>query len=300
MTCLVLLQCASSCASGGNNNTDRARFQENSLLWIVQASNGATSYVFGTIHIAVSSTYVQRDTVLKALAASTLFFAEIDLDSATQMSNISKMLLPDGKTLADFFTPEEMQELRSALDDRLGPMASMAERMRPGALIGLLMLDLDAITGEAVLGMDQFLWQQATSLGIQRRGIETVAEQLALLDSIPARMILEVIRDTTTNTAIHDLLDAYAREDLSSIVHMVDSLSSIETFMMKVNDDRNVRIAERLLTPLERGGAFIAVGAAHLGGTQGLLAELDRMGFRVRPVIGGERSQWLLNGNSQR
>ena len=49
-------------------------------------------------------------------------------------------------------------------------------------------------------------------------------------------------------------------------------------------DDRTVLMHHRLFLPLRGGGTFVAVGAMHLYGHQGLLAMLQRDGYRVRRI----------------
>ena len=49
--------------------------------------------------------------------------------------------------------------------------------------------------------------------------------------------------------------------------------------------DRNVLLAHRLHLPLRRGRVFVAVGALHLYGSDGLLALVQRQGFRVSRVV---------------
>ena len=49
-------------------------------------------------------------------------------------------------------------------------------------------------------------------------------------------------------------------------------------------DDRNARMAERAGRWLEAGGAFIAVGALHLPGEQGLLERLRAQGYAVEKI----------------
>ena len=43
-------------------------------------------------------------------------------------------------------------------------------------------------------------------------------------------------------------------------------------------------MVERILPYLERGGAFVAVGALHLPGDDGILSLLEKRGIRVRAL----------------
>jgi hypothetical protein len=45
--------------------------------------------------------------------------------------------------------------------------------------------------------------------------------------------------------------------------------------------DRNLRMAERLEPILEQGGVFVAVGALHLPGPDGLFELLRAQGYRI-------------------
>jgi len=57
-----------------------------------------------------------------------------------------------------------------------------------------------------------------------------------------------------------------------------------ETFSRRLLNERNVRMATRMQARLKEGGAFVAVGALHLHGDTGVLAELERRGWRVTRV----------------
>ena len=48
--------------------------------------------------------------------------------------------------------------------------------------------------------------------------------------------------------------------------------------------NRSVLMAHRLFLPLKRGRVFVAVGALHLYGANGLLAQLRAQGYRPRRV----------------
>ena len=55
--------------------------------------------------------------------------------------------------------------------------------------------------------------------------------------------------------------------------------------MTRLNDDRNRRMAQRIIPYLEQGNSFIAVGALHLAGSRGILALLRQSGYDTEPLL---------------
>ena len=55
--------------------------------------------------------------------------------------------------------------------------------------------------------------------------------------------------------------------------------------MQALNADRNSRMVERMRPMLDKGGAFIAIGALHLAGEEGVLALLEKQGYRLQSVF---------------
>ena len=202
------------------------------------------------------------------------------------------MMLPEGQSLSDLYDADDWAVIKGALQEKLGPMAVVAQRMKPVAVAGLLMLDEMEATASTTI--DQFLWKEAQASGCTTRGIESMAEQLAVLDSMPPSILLEVVTEgASDDSVLMELRNAYVREDLEMISDLIDSVSSVEAFMQQLNDNRNVIMAERFAPLLEEGNVFIAVGTAHLPGSQGVLELLRKRGYSVTPVLGGRRSQWL-------
>jgi uncharacterized protein len=54
--------------------------------------------------------------------------------------------------------------------------------------------------------------------------------------------------------------------------------------MFELLDQRNHRMVTRLHTLLQQGKLFIAIGALHLPGENGVLHLLEQQGYKVTPV----------------
>jgi uncharacterized protein YbaP (TraB family) len=87
-----------------------------------------------------------------------------------------------------------------------------------------------------------------------------------------------------------ELLAAYKRQDLAAMMAINESAMAIgeqrlaKEFQRRLIVDRNHRMADRMEPYLKQGGAFVAVGALHLPGEQGLLRLLEQQGYSVRAV----------------
>jgi uncharacterized protein YbaP (TraB family) len=84
--------------------------------------------------------------------------------------------------------------------------------------------------------------------------------------------------------------DAYLRRDIEHIFRMMraaerpDVRALREKIDKRLLDDRNRRMVERMLPRFDDGGAFIAIGAAHLPGENGVLALLEGRGYGVTRI----------------
>ena len=87
------------------------------------------------------------------------------------------------------------------------------------------------------------------------------------------------------------MTEAYLKEDLEEMLNLSQAFISPlsaekgyrDVYLKHVLYIRNVVMAHYMLLPLRRKNAFIAVGALHLYGPQGLLSLLrDNYGFSVQ------------------
>ena len=91
---------------------------------------------------------------------------------------------------------------------------------------------------------------------------------------------------------LEELVQAYLQRDLGLMWRVGESevaqrpeLKPLKAvFDQRLLFDRNSRMAERMQPQLKSGQAFVAVGALHLYGEQGLLSLLARDGYRVSRI----------------
>ena len=167
----------------------------------------------------------------------------------------------------------------------------LVANMKPWAVAVMLMTP----AGNNGVVLDHVLYQSAVAAGKKVHGLETVAEQMGLFDDLSHKDQIALLEDTLDNLDIigqmlDELLIAYLDRDLKRLLELNEASMRdsdpllAETFNRKVIVERNYRMAERMQSRLREGQQFIAVGALHLAGKEGLLNLLVERGYRLSRV----------------
>jgi uncharacterized protein YbaP (TraB family) len=172
--------------------------------------------------------------------------------------------------------------------------------LRPEAQVITLLTLVGRSQGlEPQLGVDLALAGIALALGKPMVGLETPATQLRVMFDQSAEVEQSVasgLQQLERGDAAEQLLrltQAWAAGD----VHMLETYpqwcNCLDTeaerqLYARVMDGRNPGMAEAIARQLRQGHSlFVAVGALHLVGPQGLPALLAAQGFQVQPVVLG-------------
>jgi uncharacterized protein YbaP (TraB family) len=264
--------------------------QAQGLLWKIEGQGlQHPSYVVGTVHSKDARAYRHVGPLLTIIQTQDVVAGELDLSSGNETSHMdaSRILMPDGKELADFYTPKEMQRVRKALQDKMGPLATMSYRMKPFFLIAFIAQK--TMRQDSAMVLDQYLQAQARDMGKEVMGLETAQEQLAVVDQLPlkeqADMLYQAVRSGSTDRTMDHFLDAYAAQDLGRLAKLVAKGEMPELFGKKLLKDRNVVMAQRMDSLMQGGRTFLfAIGAGHLPETDGVLELLRQMGYAVETL----------------
>ena len=260
------------------------------LLWKIEPVGAAPSYLFGTMHSDDPRVVQLPAPVQQAFDRAASVTLEVELDPQALISLATALMLTDGSNLESLIGRDLYNRTLQVMRAQGIPDLVVAN-MKPWAVAVTLMTP----PNQSGAVLDQVLYQQAISSGKNVSGLETVAEQMALFDGLPLSDQITLLRDTLDNLPdiaqmLEELRVAYLDRDLKRLVEineasMQDSNPQLaKDFNQKVIIDRNHRMAERMKSRLEEGNHFIAVGALHLPGEEGLLTLLSGQGYRVTRV----------------
>ena len=124
------------------------RATEKPFLWRIEGP--VPSYLYGTVHVPDARVLELPEVVSRALNASDVFNAEIPLDSATQLSMMSKIMLPPGQDLRSVIGEDVFARVVRVVGKVLGPSAP------PGAA-DLLAMTLAPMKPWAVMSQVELL-----------------------------------------------------------------------------------------------------------------------------------------------
>ena len=260
------------------------------LLWEIGSPGSPPSYLFGTIHSEDPDVIRLVPSVERAFTGCRQVILEVNLDADAMVAGSTAMLLMDGRRLSEIVGKSLFEQTAAALRTRGIPDA-VTEHMKPWAAATALSMPVPE-TGRV---LDVVLFQRAQQAGKPLHGLETIAEQLEVFDGLPLEDQVGLLRDAVEQVAgldamLAELLAAYKRQDLAAMVAINEAAMAAgdprlaEEFQRRLIVDRNHRMAERMEPWLQQGGAFVAVGALHLPGEQGLLRLLEQRGYSLRAV----------------
>lgn len=263
---------------------------DDGILWKISGAAATPSYLFGTIHSEDPAILDLAAPVKAAFASSNRVLLEILPDTEAMLTLSGAMLMMNGRLLSELIGESLYGETLKAMQTRDIPEV-MLERMQPWAVA----ITLSMPKPQTGVVLDMALYQSALAQNKQVFGLETVMEQLGIFDAMPLRDQIKFLEDTVTQldqveAAYNELLAAYKQRDLSVMLAISDAAMSqgdqalARTFRKALIDDRNHHMLERMEQHLEKGGAFVAVGALHLPGEQGLVSLLRGKGYRLEAI----------------
>jgi uncharacterized protein YbaP (TraB family) len=258
-------------------------------VWKVTGPTGGTLYLGGSVHALRSSDYPLPAAYNRAFDASERIVFEVEPKA---LSGFGDALLkaghyPKGDSLKNHVDPRTYDYLRRIFALMKIPESKYSQ-CRPWLLVLLLDSPQSGVSDE--LGVDEFLTRRAQANSKPAFGLETAREHSAVFSGLTdkqseALLLINLIPQSGVGDR-SSIMAAWRRGDVDALARMTrESFADFPAFGVRIIGARNRNWMPKVEEYL-RGGKtyFVVVGAAHLGGGDGLLALLRARGYRLEKL----------------
>ncbi|TCM22022.1 hypothetical protein EDF56_101702 [Novosphingobium sp. PhB165] len=260
----------------------------NPALWHIEGPHGEQGWLFGTIHSTPHPFAWQTLAVRKALAASDTIMVEVGnlADEKAVAATFVRLAKSDGQPpLSQRISPEERPAL-AALLKRGGYSDGDFAQLDTWAA-ALTLARIGASDDDARNGVDRGVMDEAGSRPIVE--LEGAERQLGLFDSLPETDQRDLLAAVVTDQQSDDdtrLADSWRKGDMAAIEKETRRGMLADPELRAVLfTGRNRDWTDKIAAAMQEGRRpFVAVGAAHMAGTEGLPAMLAAHGFTVTRV----------------
>jgi hypothetical protein len=256
-------------------------------IWLVEGSGGQRAWLFGTIHSLERPAKWKTAAVGRALSQADTVIVEIaGLEDQAALARTFAQLAhtPGQAPLTQRVAPGQRQALRLILE-RNGLAESEFSDIETWAA-ALTLARAETSKSKAEHGIDRAVMVAARAKRVIE--LEGAAGQLRLFDALPEQEQRDLLGAVVADAGAlagesADLAGAWHRGDMALIERETNRGLLADPELREVlYTQRNRRWSERVVREMAAGRQpFVAVGAAHMAGAEGLPALLSGKGYKV-------------------
>ena len=255
------------------------------LLYTIQPKNGnAVSYLYGTIHMMPKDRFQLSSSLIKAFESCSTLAMEVDLNMnlSAKIAVVQQTILPDGKTLKDLTTAEEYAKIEQYCLDSCGMSKKKLKRysrLKPFFFSSAMLQD----QLKDIKSYEMEFQKMAEKGKKSTMGLESIQVQMETINSVSLEDQVSMLLDGINQPQKYQgMLQAYLAEDLDGLYKdIVAESEGFPNFIEDFLNRRNRNWIPVISDQIERGATFIAVGAGHLPGEQGVITLLRNAGYTV-------------------
>lgn len=268
------------------------------MLWELSKGD-STIYLFGSVHVWKKNLYPLYDSINNAYKRSDTLTVEVDLNSLRQKEVAElirkKGVYPAGISILDYLSIEQTRTLEKKLKKSNMSLASF-QQFKPWLLSAQVMqANLAKLGYLPKYGMDQHFLAKAKAENKPVGQLETLEQQIAIIDSVYEDLLkidadllvyeksldsgyLQLLMETWEMGHYESLYSLLVKETLTKYPQARPALD-------KLFDIRNRKFVTEIITMLTNDGThFVIIGAGHFGGNNGIVALLERKGYKLRQL----------------
>jgi uncharacterized protein YbaP (TraB family) len=267
---------------------------ENSIFWEVTGKNLKTpSYLFGTFHLLDNHYVDSLKNVMSKYHESKTVVSELLMDSTLMMKVMLAGQLKE-TSLDKLLSAEVYEKTKVWLKKLTGYNLQMFNSLSPVTIQILLMSSLQKIyypsDPEVDIPMDLYFQSLAKKENKKLVGLETLDVQLhAMFGQFSYERQAELLTQYVNNqdkgfTEVVELNELYRSGNLEKLEAMMTDQQYTKQETEVMVDNRNKKWMEQLPLLMKVQTTFVAVGALHLSGENGLVNLLRKLGYIVKPL----------------
>lgn len=253
------------------------------------------SYLFGTHHWVEAEVAIEIPGVFRAFNDCDVVVSEfVDETDGNNPEDMQRRILTAAQmdlSLLDLLNNEEARLVDSALNAEMGLLLTDMQYFRPSMLTMIYEMAVAERINKNEMAIDAYFQVAAAELGKRVCGLETLNKQLDVLfhsKSLEqqAKQLVETIRSADgIKKGVNEIDSLYKKEDLEALYEVLvecEGMTEAEKFLLV--DERNRDWMPTIEKYIKTDACFIAVGALHLPGKEGLINLLQKAGYKVKAV----------------
>ncbi|MBA3987901.1 TraB/GumN family protein [Aliidiomarina maris] len=260
-----------------------------SLLWKISGNDlEQPSYLFGTIHLICGQDFYMDERIEQAFASTDALVMELDMSAAQTMMRLQQLMVsPTGPYLQDHLSEEQLAEVDAYFVDNFGAGVAQLGVLKPMALSSMVMVAGLPCTDIKSYELEFAQMAEAHDMSVME--LESVEFQMGIFDDIPVAEQVGWLYEAISNeeqaqSMLREMKQTYLREDLDALMDIMQQDPQFADHMDVLLDQRNQNWIAPIRDMVHEQSVFIAVGAGHLPGEQGVIQLLQQAGYQVEPI----------------
>ena len=246
-----------------------------------------SSFLYGTMHLADKRIFNFPPGTMDSLRSCKSLVLEINPGN-TGSNALAMVLTMHSDTMLNKLIPDsDFQFVKNYFAKSMGLNEQVVNSMKP-IILSTLITEKSKDASEAY-PLDLWFYHQALKDSMKIEGLETVKYQMSLLDSIPLREqaqdLIKALRNPEKSDSLSEVfMRYYVKGELDSLVNISLRGNTSSDFGQLFIYSRNHKMASKIGELIGKERCFIAIGAAHLTGKQGVIGLLRKAGYTVEPL----------------
>lgn len=277
----------------GAVSAQTAKTAENkALLYKISGKNlKKASYIYGTIHMICPNEMFGIEKLNGYLDQTDGVLMELDMDDKEDLKSMfSNFQIPDGKSIKDFLSAEQYSKIDELFKNYLGTPVENFKNFHPFILRTLITSSPKSIGCVSPESYEKSFMKIAVEKRKVVEGLETITSQMEKLNRKPmknhAEELYQVALDPQKLTGeFKELVAVYTLQNSDELYQKIfEKKSDDAEFDKIILDERNIEWMPKIEKNIGEKSFFIAVGAGHLGGKNGVIELLKKKGYKIEAI----------------